>query len=118
MRLTSLVSRQRCVPRRTKVKGLRRLQFRCPHLEILEDRSAPGDTVLGGRLTGAFSSGDQFCFTGYNGAPNPNENVHPSIASIVSKQLDHRHSPLPAYVMISKIAPGTGRAYFGVAHKP
>jgi hypothetical protein len=64
------------------------------------------------------SSGDQICFTGYNSGPNPDENVHPSIGSIVSKQLAHRHSTLPAYVMIPKMVPGTGPAYLGVAHKP
>ena len=35
------------------------------------------------------STGDQICFTGYNAGPNPDENVHPSCGSIVSKQLGH-----------------------------
>src|SRR5207253_209153 len=35
------------------------------------------------------STGDQICFTGYNAGPNPDENIHPSCGSIVSKQLGH-----------------------------
>jgi hypothetical protein len=64
------------------------------------------------------SSGDQICFTGYNAGPNPDENVHPSCGSIVSKQLGPRARQLPAYVMIPRMVPGTGPAYLGVAHKP
>src|SRR5947208_5182854 len=48
----------------------------------------------------------------------PDENVHPSCGSIVSKQLGHTVPHLPAYVMIPKMNPGTGPAYLGVAHKP
>jgi hypothetical protein len=64
------------------------------------------------------SSGDQICFTGYPSGPNPDENVHPSCGSIVSKQLGHLNPHLPAYVMIPRMVPGTGSAYLGVAHKP
>jgi hypothetical protein len=64
------------------------------------------------------SSGDQICFTGYNAGPNPDENVHPSCGSVVSKQLGHLTPGLPAYVMIPRMVPGTGPAYLGVAHKP
>src|SRR5579884_1572815 len=46
------------------------------------------------------SSGDQICFTGYNSGPNPDENVHPSCGSVVSKQLGDSNPRLPAYVMI------------------
>jgi Protein of unknown function (DUF1501) len=63
------------------------------------------------------SAGDQICFTGYNSGPNPDENVHPSCGSIVSKQLGHTVPHLPAYVMIPRNVPGTGPAYLGVAHK-
>ena len=63
------------------------------------------------------SAGDQICFTGYNSGPNPDENVHPSCGSIVSKQLGHRSPTLPAYVMIPRNVPGTGAAYLGAAHK-
>lgn len=63
------------------------------------------------------STGDQICFTGYNSGPNPDENIHPSCGSIVSKQLGHQTPNLPAYVMIPKMNPGTGPAYLGVAHK-
>src|SRR4051812_21169127 len=64
------------------------------------------------------STGDQICFTGYDTGPNPDENVHPSCGSIVSKQLGHKTPHLPAYVMIPRMDPGTGSAYLGVAHKP
>jgi hypothetical protein len=64
------------------------------------------------------SSGDQICFTGYPTGPNPDENVHPSCGSIVSRQLGHLTPGLPAYVMIPRMVPGTGPAYLGVAHKP
>jgi uncharacterized protein (DUF1501 family) len=64
------------------------------------------------------STGDQICFTGYNTGPNPDENIHPSCGSIVSRQLGHLTPHLPAYVMIPRMVPGTGPAYLGVAHKP
>jgi hypothetical protein len=63
------------------------------------------------------STGDQICFTGYPTGPNPDENIHPSCGSIVSKQLGHKTPHLPAYVMIPRLVPGTGSAYLGVAHK-
>ncbi len=63
------------------------------------------------------STGDQICFTGYPTGPNPDENVHPSCGSIVSKQLGHTNPRLPAYVMVPRMVPGTGPAYLGVAHK-
>jgi uncharacterized protein (DUF1501 family) len=64
------------------------------------------------------STGDQICFTGYDAGSMPDENVHPSCGSIVSKQLGHTVPHLPAYVMIPRMVPGTGPAYLGVAHKP
>jgi hypothetical protein len=64
------------------------------------------------------SSGDQVCFTGYPAGPNPEDNVHPSCGSVVSRQLGHLSPKLPAYVMIPRMVPGTGPAYLGVAHKP
>ncbi len=64
------------------------------------------------------STGDQICFTGYNPGPNPDENVHPSIGSVVSKQLGHLSTTMPPYVMIPRMLPGAGAAYLGVAHKP
>src|SRR5262245_5651757 len=64
------------------------------------------------------SSGDQICFTGYPAGPNPDENVHPSCGSIVSRQLAHKTPHLPAYVMIPRMVPGTNSAYLSVAHKP
>ncbi len=64
------------------------------------------------------STGDQICFTGYNAGSAPDENIHPSIGSIVSKQIGHQNPKLPPYVMIPRQVPGTGAAYLGVAHKP
>src|SRR5262249_1230937 len=64
------------------------------------------------------STGDQICFTGYNSGPNPDENIHPSCGSIVSRQLGHLTPELPSYVMIPRLLPGAGAAYLGVAHKP
>ena len=64
------------------------------------------------------STGDQICFTGYNAGSSPDENIHPSIGSIVSKQIGHQNTKLPPYVMIPRQVPGTGAAYLGVAHKP
>ncbi len=64
------------------------------------------------------STGDQICFTGYNSGPNPDQNIHPSCGSIVSRQLGHLTPELPAYVMIPRMVPGTEAAYLGVAHKP
>lgn len=63
------------------------------------------------------STGDQICFTGYNTGPNPDENVHPSCGSIVSKQLGHLNPRLPSYVMIPRELPGSGSAYLGVTHR-
>jgi hypothetical protein len=64
------------------------------------------------------STGDQICFTGYGPGPNPDENVHPSLGSVVSKQLGHLSPTLPAYVTIPRQVPGTGAAYLGAAHQP
>jgi hypothetical protein len=64
------------------------------------------------------STGDQICFTGYDAGPSPDENIHPSVGSVVSKQLGHLDPRLPPYVLIPRQVPGTGSAYLGVAHKP
>lgn len=64
------------------------------------------------------SSGDQICFTGYPAGSDPDQNVHPSVGSIVARQLGHLNPQLPAYVMIPRMVPGTGPAYLGVAYKP
>ncbi len=64
------------------------------------------------------STGDQICFTGYNTGRNPDENIHPSCGSIVSRQIGHLTPDMPSYVMIPRQVPGTGSAYLGVAHKP
>ena len=64
------------------------------------------------------STGDQICFTGYNPGPDPSENVHPSVGSVVSKSIGHLNPTMPAYVMVPRLLPGAGSAYLGVAHKP
>ena len=64
------------------------------------------------------STGDQICFTGYNSGPAPDVNVHPSIGSVVSRQLGHLSTNVPPYVMIPRLLPGANSAYLGVAHKP
>jgi hypothetical protein len=64
------------------------------------------------------STGDQICFTGYNSGPAPDTNIHPSIGSVVSKQIGHMNPTMPSYVMIPRMLPGAGSAYLGVAHKP
>src|SRR5262245_53226551 len=51
------------------------------------------------------STGDQICFTGYPPGPNPDENIHPSVGSIVAKQLGHLNPKLPAYVMVPRQVP-------------
>jgi len=64
------------------------------------------------------SAGDQICFTGYPPGQNVDQNYYPSIGSIVSRQLQHENSKLPAYVMIPKMVPGTGPAYLGQTCTP
>ncbi|QVL33530.1 DUF1501 domain-containing protein [Telmatocola sphagniphila] len=64
------------------------------------------------------STGDQICFTGYDAGPSPDENIHPSCGSIVSKQFTNQSAKVPPYVMIPRMVPGTGSAYLGVAHRP
>ncbi|MCS6866146.1 MAG: DUF1501 domain-containing protein [Gemmataceae bacterium] len=64
------------------------------------------------------SAADQICFTGYNPGPNPDENIYPSIGSIVSKHWGSQSLTVPPYVMIPRMVPGTGSAYLGVAHQP
>lgn len=64
------------------------------------------------------STGDQICFTGYGPGNNPDENIYPSIGSVVSEQQGKLRADLPAYVMIPKQVPGTGSAYLGPAHRP
>jgi hypothetical protein len=64
------------------------------------------------------STGDQICFTGYPAGPDPVENVHPSVGSVVSKQLGHLSPTVPPNVMIPRVVPGAGSAYLGAAHKP
>lgn len=64
------------------------------------------------------SSGDQLLFTGYPTGRIPEENIHPSCGSIVSRQLGRLTPQLPAYVVIPKKMPGTDAAYLGATHQP
>jgi hypothetical protein len=64
------------------------------------------------------SSGDQLLFTGYPTGRIPEENIHPSCGSVVSKQLGHQTPHLPAYVVIPKKLPGTESSYLGATHQP
>lgn len=64
------------------------------------------------------STGDQICFTGYPSGKSADVNVHPSIGSIVKKQVQHLDPKLPAYVMIPKMPPGCDSAYLGPAFRP
>lgn len=64
------------------------------------------------------SNGDQICFTGYPAGANADENVMPSIGSLVAQQQQELCPELPAYVMIPRMVPGTGAAWLGAAHNP
>lgn len=64
------------------------------------------------------SNADQICFTGYPPGRNADENVMPSIGSLVSKALRHLRPELPPYVMIPKMVPGTGASWLGAAYNP
>jgi len=63
------------------------------------------------------STGDQVCFTGYSSGPAPDQNIHPSIGSVVRKQL-YRPGDLPAYVMVPRMVPGTASSYLGASCAP
>ncbi len=64
------------------------------------------------------STADQICFTGYKAGPESDTNIQPSCGSIVARQVGGITPDLPAYVMIPRMVPGTGSAYFGAAYKP
>jgi hypothetical protein len=64
------------------------------------------------------SRGDQVVFTGYSPGVNESENAHPSVGSVVAKQLQQRNPKLPAYVMIPRMIPGTDAAYLGRGCRP
>ncbi|MDB5348774.1 MAG: hypothetical protein JWN86_21 [Planctomycetota bacterium] len=64
------------------------------------------------------STADQICFTGYRSGTDPDQNVQPSCGSITARQVGHLTPELPQYVVIPKMLPGTGSAYFGSAYKP
>jgi hypothetical protein len=64
------------------------------------------------------SRGDQVVFTGYPPGMNENENLHPSMGSVVARQLQHLDPAMLAYVMIPRMIPGTGSAYLGPKCSP
>lgn len=64
------------------------------------------------------STGDQICFTGYPSGKQADVNVHPSVGSVVKKQLQHFDPKLPAYVMVPQMRPGTDSGYLGPAFRP
>ncbi len=64
------------------------------------------------------SRGDQVVFTGYPPGPNPDENIHPSMGSVVSRQLQSLDPEMLSYVMVPRMIPGTGSAYLGPGDLP
>lgn len=64
------------------------------------------------------SRGDQVVFTGYGPGVNEGENVHPSMGSVVARQLQHLDPAMLAYVMVPRMIPGTGSAYLGPKCQP
>jgi len=67
---------------------------------------------------GQHSGGDQLCFTGYPPGPNRDQNIYPSVGSVVSKQLGPTWNDLPTYIMVPRQVPGTDSAYLGPAYRP
>ncbi|MCA9247390.1 MAG: DUF1501 domain-containing protein [Planctomycetales bacterium] len=64
------------------------------------------------------SRGDQVVFTGHPPGPNADENIHPSVGSVISRQLQPLDRSMLAYVMVPRKIPGTGSAYLGPACEP
>ncbi len=64
------------------------------------------------------SRGDQVVFTGHAPGMNESENAHPSMGSVVAKQLQHLDPTMLAYVMVPRMIPGTGSAYLGPTCRP
>ncbi len=66
---------------------------------------------------GQHSSGDQLCFTGYPAGQKPDQNVAPSVGSVVAKQLGPGEL-VPNYVIVPRLVPGADSAYLGPAYRP
>lgn len=64
------------------------------------------------------SRGDQVVFTGHAPGINENVNTHPSVGSVVARQLQDRDRSMLAYVMVPRMIPGTGPAYLGAKCAP
>ena len=64
------------------------------------------------------SRGDQVVFTGYAPGMTPDQNVHPSVGSVVARQLQHLDPAMMSYVMIPRMIPGTDSAYLGPSCRP
>ncbi|MBI1375106.1 MAG: DUF1501 domain-containing protein [Phycisphaera sp.] len=100
-------------PMRTKVPGVQICELMPKCASIMDKWS-----IIRSLHGGSHSTGDQLCFTGYESGPKPDENICPSVGSIVAKQLQHKDRELPAYVMIPRMIPGTDSAYLGPACRP
>src|SRR5262249_5066168 len=96
--------------RRAPTNGLRRPQPLRPHLEILEDRLAPGDAVLGSLLASAFTGP---CLVDWDSLSSP-------LGSSPNTGLSAKHRPLHPSVwsglegdrigLVSALAPGPSTA--------
>lgn len=64
------------------------------------------------------SRGDQVVFTGNPPGPNENDNVCPSVGSVIARQLQHLDPVMLPYVMVPRKIPGTGAAYLGPNFEP
>ena len=64
------------------------------------------------------SRGDQVVFTGHAPGINESINSHPSMGSVVAKQLQHFDPTMLSYVMVPRMIPGTGSAYLGPTCRP
>jgi len=100
-------------PVSTKVPGIQICEL-LPKTAACMDRWSIVRSLHGGQHSG----GDQLCFTGYPPGQNRDENIYPSVGSIVAKQVQHLDPSLPAYVMIPRMVPGTDSAYLGPAYRP
>jgi len=64
------------------------------------------------------SRGDQVVFTGHAPGMNESVNAHPSVGSVVSRQLQDLDRSMLAYVMVPRMIPGTGPGYLGARCAP
>jgi len=96
----------------TKVPGIQICEL-LPKTAAIMDRWSIVRSLHGG----SHSKGDQLCFTGYPPGPDADQNIYPSVGSVVAKQLGQLDE-VPTYVMIPRMVPGTDSAYLGPAYRP